>query len=256
VDPPPLGVPPDQPRIWLSSSVVPVGGSNLAAAVINPTDQKLRYGVLGAFERWSGTKWEPAGAWTTSLASWGGFGTIAQGEARVHMIGLSAPAHGLGQVEYFSLPPLPIGWYRVRRRQAWGAMEVVDSAAAPPTLDEQSGTRGSVTVRPPLFPPAGGVAHLSGYGPFEGPAALEGWENGGWHTVTALQTENPLRSSDHGNVQPSAPGDVTVVIPELPIGTYRLVRHHQAVGDLYRVIWITDALSGIRQGGSDGSSAP
>jgi hypothetical protein len=63
-------------------------------------------------------------------------------------------------------------------------------------------------------------------------------------------------SSDHGNVQPSAPGDVTVVIPELPIGTYRLVRHHQAVGDLYRVIWITDALSGIRQEGSDGSSAP
>jgi hypothetical protein len=241
--------------------------------MINPTGQDLRHGVFGAFERWSGAKWEPAGAWTTSLASWGGFGTIAQGEARVHMIGLSAPAHGLGQVEYFSLPPLPIGWYRVRRRQAWGALEVVDRAAAPPTLDEQSGTRGSVTVRPPLLPPAGGVAHLSVQAPrrqglttidddrpfyrgFEGPAVLEGWENGGWHTVTALQTENPLRSSDHGNVRPSAPGDVTVVIPELPIGTYRLVRHHQAVGDLYRVIWITDALSGIRQGGSDGSSAP
>lgn len=245
---------------------MPVGGSNLAAVMINPTEQKLRYGALGAFERWSGESWEPAGAWTMSLASWGGFGTIVQGEARVKMIGLGAPAHGLGQVEYFSLPPLPTGWYRVRRHQAWGALEVVDGAPEPPTLDEQSSTRGSVTVRPPLFPPAGGVAHLTGQAPrrhglttidddrpfyrvFEGPVALERWENGDWRTVTTLQTEDPP--------EPFGLGDkVTVVIPELPVGTYRLVRHHRSVGDLYRVIWITDALSGIEQGGSDGSTAP
>ncbi|HEX3566742.1 MAG TPA: hypothetical protein VHU17_15345 [Acidimicrobiales bacterium] len=239
----------------MSSSVVPVGGSNLAAVVINPTDQKLRYGVAGAFERWSGASWEPAGAWTISLASWGGFGTIVQGEARVKMIGRGSPARGLGSVEYFSLPPLPTGWYRVRRHQAWGAVEVVDGAPEPPTLDEQSGTRGSVTVRPPLFPPAGGVAHLSGQAPrryglttidddrpfyrgFEGPVTLERWQSDGWHTVSTLQTEDPLEPSGHE-------GNVMVVIPELPVGTYRLVRHHRSVGDLYRVIWITAALTGI-----------
>ena len=142
---------------------------------------------------------------------------------------------------------------------------MADDAPAPPTLDEQSSTRGSVTVSPSLFPPAGGVARLTGqasrrhglttmdddrqfYREFEGPVALERWENGDWHTVTALQTEVPSQPSDHGNV--------TVVIPELPVGTYRLVRHHRSVGDLCRVIWITDALSGIEQGGSDGSTAP
>jgi hypothetical protein len=117
--------------VWLSATTVSTTGAELAAAVVNPTESSIDYGALGSFERWNEEAWIRVGSWVTSLDHWGGFPTIApegQGVA-IPAIGISAPAHGIGAVEYFSLPPLPEGVYRVSHSAAaFGIIRVIADA--------------------------------------------------------------------------------------------------------------------------------
>jgi hypothetical protein len=70
---------------------------------------------------------------------------------------------------------------------------------------------------------------------FDGQVALEQWVDGDWHMRKTLD--------GHPSVEPfHNPEEVTIEVPELSLGTYRLVRNHRAVGDFTRVIWVTDSL--------------
>jgi hypothetical protein len=134
----PPAIPSDRAHIWVSSEVVPGKGSDLAAFVINPTDRGLRYGILGASDRWSGGAWEPFGTWTRSLDGWGGFGSFGQPAGPVHMIGLVAEARAIGPGEYFSVPSLQPGWYRIGHGEAHGTFEVTETA---PMTHRSEGSR-------------------------------------------------------------------------------------------------------------------
>lgn len=226
-------------------------GSDLAAFVINPTDRGLRYGVLGTSARWSGGAWEPVGAWTTSLDGWGGFGSFGGPAGPVRTIGLMAEAWGIGPGEYFSVPPLQPGWYRIGHGEAHGTFEVTDTALMTPPLRGQSATGALVTMSPTLFGPSGGPARLSGtprsagittsedYDQFnrgfDPEVMVEHWDDGDWTSLTTIAVPIVPRPTD------GLP-EVQVAVPALPFGTYRLVWRHVEEGELTRVFWIIDSL--------------
>jgi hypothetical protein len=228
-----------------------MSGSDLAAFVINPTDQDLRYGVLGTSSRWSGRAWEPIGAWTTSLDFWGGFGSIGQPAGAVRTIGLIAPAWGVGPGEYFSVQLPQPGWYRIGHGEVYGMFEVTEAAPVTPPLSGQSRTGALVTVSPTLFGPSGGPARLAGTARspgvttsddhrrfnsgFDLEVTLEGWEDGDWTTIGKIAVQTVARPAN--NLE-----ETQIAIPALALGTYRLVWRHLDEGDVTREFWITDSV--------------
>jgi hypothetical protein len=228
-----------------------MSGSNLAAFVINPTDEELRYGLRGTFDHWSGSTWEPAGSWTTSLDFLGGFGSISPDAGVIRTIGLIAPAHGIGPGEYFSVQSQQPGWYRIGHGGAYGMFEVSEAAPVTPPLSGQSATGALVTVSPTLFGPSGGPARLVGTSRspgittsddqhrfnrgFDSSVTLERWADEYWMTVGMIALQTNAEPVDN-------PVEAVVTIPPLPGGTYRLVCRHLEVGNLTRVFWITDSL--------------
>lgn len=133
------GITPGEAWVWLSATTtVSTTGAELAVAVINPAGSSIDYGVLGSFERWNSKGWTRVGSWVTSLDHWGGFPTVAPEGQRVAIpaIGLSAPAHVVGAVEYFSLPPLSEGVYRVSHSAAaFGIIRVTADTPRPVPID-------------------------------------------------------------------------------------------------------------------------
>jgi len=231
-----------------------VKGSDLAAFVINPTDRGLRYGVFGTSDRWSGGVWEPSGAWTTSLDGWGGFGSFGGPPGPVRTIGLTAEARGIGLGEYFSVPPLQPGWYRIGHGEAYGMFEVTETAPMTSPLRGQSKTGPLVTMRPTLFGPSAGTARLSGIlrspsvttsedydqfnRDFDPEVMVEHWEDGDWTSLTTIAVQIVPRPID------GVP-EAQVAVPGLALGTYRLVWHHAEEGDLTRVFWVIDSLPDV-----------
>jgi hypothetical protein len=160
--------------IWLSATIVSTEGAQLAAAIVSTTGSPILYGVSGAFERWSEGTWMREGSWRTSLGGWGGSPAIAplDREVVIPAIGLVAPSHAVGAVEYFSLPPLPEGLYRVSHSAEYpefvGVIQVVPDAplplpidnAHPPTLLVQPTLmQHSQDVRVAALPLSTGVQH-------------------------------------------------------------------------------------------------
>jgi len=47
--------------MWLSATVVPPAGAELASAVVNPTDSEVGYGAQWVVERWDGREWARGG---------------------------------------------------------------------------------------------------------------------------------------------------------------------------------------------------
>jgi hypothetical protein len=239
------------PHIWLSSRVVPPAGADLAAFVINPVSEALHYGSLGTFERWSGSSWEPAGAWTSSRASSGGFGGLFARPPAIPAIRFSAPATGIGDVEYFRVPPLALGSYRVGHAPAYGVFDVSDATPASLDFDDQRSAIALTTARPSLLTPAGGYVRLvtipratgvrtardvrafnSGISPG---VQLEQRSDTGWAVIENLTARVPEGPRGHSD-------EVMVDLPALSPGPYRLVRHHRDAGPLPRIIWVTDEL--------------
>ncbi len=252
---PPVVSSPGASRVWLSDTTVPTSGADLTAAVVNFTGRTINYGVLGTFQHWTGTAWSSDKAWTTSLDQWGGF-PVAGGsmkDAIIPLIGLAAPAHGVGGVQYFSLPALSKGWYRVgypggRDQPAvYGVIHVSPSAARPVPIDNpQSPTmvayptimRASGDVGLVAFPPSHGVVTADDLRQFTQGLApsvtIQRWD-GAWVTLTNLMV--------HGAKPPlSSTAEVAVTLPHLPSGAYRLVRHSTTAGDLARVVWVVGTL--------------
>ena len=245
-----------EPWIWLSATTVPSGGAQLAAAVVNPTEVPFSYGVLGTFEHWSDGRWTRAGSWVTALDHWGSFPEIAPDGRPVIVpaIGLGAPAHGLGPVEYFSLPPLAEGWYRVSHSielpAPYAVIEVVNINAPklvpidnphPPTLLTQPTVmQRSQELRIAALPPSGGVITREEVLQFNRELApaigLHHWNGDGWDFTTML-------AIDDSQPQQRYTGEVVVALPELPKGAYRLDRHSASDGPLARVVWIDGSLS-------------
>lgn len=244
------------PWIWLSATTVSTDGAQLAAVVANPTESPIMYGVLGTFEHWRRGKWTRAGSWVTSLDHWGNFPEIAPDGRPVVVpaIGLGAPGHGLGPVEYFSLPPLAEGWYRVSHSTEspapYAVIEVVSSNAPklvpidnphPPTLLAQPAVmQHSQELRIAALPPSGGVITREDVLAFNRELApsvgLHHWNGDGWAFTTMLAV-------DVSQPQQRYTGEVIVTLPELPTGAYRLVRQSASDGPLARVLWVDSSLS-------------
>lgn len=252
--PPVLSV--DVSQIWLSETTVPTSGANLAAVVVNFTGKAIGYGVLGTFQHWTGTGWSPDEAWVTSLDQWGGFPAAggSMKDAIIPLIGLSAPAHGVGGVQYFSLPALSKGWYRVgypggRDHPAvYGVIHVSPSAAKPVPIDNpRSPTMvayptimsGSRDVGLVALPPSNGLVTADDVRQFNHGLApsvtVQRWDGEAWVTLTTLtvhEANPPLSNTE----------EVAVTLPPLPSGAYRLVRHSRTAGDLARVVWVVGTL--------------
>jgi hypothetical protein len=116
------------------SSVAPdpdVPGSGVVAvfAVLPlPSPEGFVWGVDGVAERWSGSRWSPAGSFAVSLDFWTGAGRVLPpGESPfVPAIALGADDHGFGALGWLDLTGLEPGTYRLvqgRRADAdpgWG----------------------------------------------------------------------------------------------------------------------------------------
>lgn len=246
----------DRPWLWLSALKVPNGTAEMAAAVVNPTDTGMSYGVQGGFDRWTGEVWESAGSWLFSLDQWGGFAdTVSPGEmATIPAIGLSAPPQSMGPVGYFRLHALTSGWYRVgfpRKEQlgTFGVIRVTDTAPVTVPIDNP---------RPPTLLSVPTVMRRSGplrlYGlptnhdglttfddvhrfneAMASSVGLQRWRSGSWETVTSLPVGLAAEPA-------SNPEEVQVILPSLPDGTYRVIRDSPS-GELGRVIWIDHSLT-------------
>jgi hypothetical protein len=244
-----------EPWIWLSATTVPTGGAQLAAAVVNPTDVSFSYGVLGTFEHWSDGRWARAGSWVTALDHWGSFPEIAPDGRQVIVpsIGLGAPAQGSGPVEYFSLPPLAEGWYRIghstQSPAPYAVIEVSSNAPKPvpidnphpPTLLTQPVVmQHSQELGVAALPPSGGVITREDVLQFNRELVssidLYHWDGDGWAFTTMLAV-------DDSQPQQRYTGEVIVALPELPTGAFRLVRQSASVGLLARVLWVDSSLS-------------
>jgi hypothetical protein len=227
----------------------------MAAAVVNPTEAPLLYGVSGTFEHWSGGQWGRAGSWVTSLDHWGGFPEVASNGRPVVVpaIGLSAPGHALGPVGYFSLPSLVEGWYRVSHPTGAAApyalIEVVRSNAqkvlqidnprpptllAHPTVMQRSGE-----LRIAALPPRGGVMTGEDILRFNRELApsvgLYYWDRESWVFMTMLAVDDSQPPQGYT-------GEVIVTLPELSTGAYRIVRQSGSDGPLARVLWVDGSL--------------
>jgi hypothetical protein len=244
-----------EPWIWLSATKVSTEGVQLAAAVVNPAESPIDYGVSGTFERWSENTWIREGTWVTSLDQWGGFPAIRKPLDQpivIPSIGLSSPAHGVGPVEYFSLPPLSEGLYRVGHSatspELFGVIQVVPEAPLPvpienphppnlvahPTLMQHS-----QDVRVAALPLSTGLQHFEDVLRFNrelSPSVgLHQWNGESWVLMTLLDV-------DDSQPQEVFTGEVVVTLPELPTGAYRLVRQNASVTPLARVIWVDSSL--------------
>jgi hypothetical protein len=228
----------------------------LAAAVANTTEAAIHYGVSGTFEQWSDGRWARAGSWVTSLDHWGGFPEVAPDGRPVYVraIGLSAPGYGLGPVEYFSLPPLAAGWYRVSHSAEvpapYAVIEVVQSNALkvlpidnphPPTLvANPTVMRHSGELRVAALPlRESGVISREDVLRFNRELApsvgLYKWNGESWAFMTMLDV-------DDSRPQQGYTGEVLVTLPELSTGPYRIVRQSASDGPLARVLWVDGSL--------------
>jgi hypothetical protein len=235
------------PYVWLSASQVPLSGATVAAVVVNPTGQSVVYGVSGTFERWNGTVWVSGGYWDTTIAGLVGFGSITSRQPVAVSVGLSASAHGVGTVEYFSVPPLPQGWYRVAHtgagdaRVASGILHV--TATAPPPTPISDPAPPTLRATPALLPLSGGAVRLQRVvSPGSNPAplfpqliqrvAFERWTGHVWDPVAILPAEPT----------PAAPAtaisEVTVTVPSEPVGAYRVVANETSGPPVATAIWI------------------
>jgi hypothetical protein len=240
-----------EPWIWLSATTVSSDGAQLASAVANTTEAPILYGVLGIFEHWSDGRWARAGSWLTSLDHWGGFPEIVPDGRQVVVpaIGLHASGNGLGPVEYFSLPPLAEGWYRVGHSAgvsaAYAVIEVVQGTAPkllpidnphPPTLlANPTLMRHSGELRITALPPSGGVITRDDVLRFNrelAPSvALYHWNGQSWAFMTMLAV-------DDSQPQKGYAGESIITLPELSTGAYRIVRQSASEGLLARVLWV------------------
>jgi hypothetical protein len=226
----------------------------MAAAVVNTTGKTISYGVLGTFQRWTGTAWTSPQAWSTSLDQWGGFPVAGGSSVSVFAIGLGAPAHGVGPVQYFSVPALSEGWYRVgypggkTQPVAYGIIRVTPSAPKPVPIDNPQSP--SLIAYPTLvregqdvglvgFPPNQGAQTANEVDEFNHGlstgVAIQRWDGSAWVTFvteTVHQAKLPLSNTY----------EVAVTLPGLPSGTYRLVRHSATAGDVARVVWVVHSL--------------
>jgi hypothetical protein len=243
-----------QPWIWLSATKVATEGAIVAAAVVNPTGSPICYGVSGIFEHWSEGTWIRAGSWVTSLDSWGGIPTIAPPDQKVVIpaIGLNAPPHGVGAVEYFSFPPLSEGLYRVSHsptsREGDGVIQVARGARQPVPIDNPRPP--TLVVRPTLMPhsqdvhvaalpSSTGLQHREDVLRFNRELArsvdLHQWNGETWTLLARLDV-------DDSQPQEGFTGEVVVTLPELSTGAFRLVRQSDSEGPLARVFWVDSSL--------------
>jgi hypothetical protein len=213
---------------------------------MNPSETALLYGVAGTFDRWDGQGFAYFGHWHGSLDQWGGFGEVSHGQFRVRAIGLTAPAHRSGPVEYVSIPPLNTGSYRLGvAGTAFGLLRVTAGAPPAPIVTNPP----TLTAHPVLVPPVVGEVGLVGFPPPTGvqtidqvmqfnhdlvpTTALERLQGDTWVHISTLDVHPPLPPLIH-------PAEVAVTIPALSPGSYRLVRSSPTVGDVYRQIWVIE----------------
>lgn len=250
----PWSVPTGDPSLWLSATTLPSTGTNLAVAVLNPTGIALSYGVLGSLERWGGHGWVSIGTWGGNLDQWGGFGKVIpeSDSASALAIGLSAPVHGVGDVEYVAVPPLKQGWYRLGVDGAFGVLRVDAGPSTAPDVTDPP----TLTANPALLPASGGEVQIVGFPPPTGVQTLAGVmqfnqalapsvilqraEGSSWRAVATLHVHPPS--------QEGYPAAAAVTIPSMPAGSYRLVRHSPSLGDLERQIWLLPKIPGVQLG--------
>jgi hypothetical protein len=245
----PLPTPLDQPHLWLSSTTLPPTGGPLALAMVNPTATAIGYGVAGKVERWSGTGWDIANSWASSLDFWGGFGSFANPneDFAVPAIGLNASAGGAGAIEFVRVPPLEPGFYRLSHDGVGGILTIAEGAPEPPPLQGQVPSAiGLMNVSPALVAPAGGPIVVSAepisidgsqsrdnidafQKSLEPGARIERWDGAAWQAVVAIDTLTAV---------PERPGAVSLTVPALPESMYRVVRHAPK-GDISREFWVT-----------------
>ena len=237
-------------RIWLSETVVPTAGAQLAAAVVNTTGKGMSFGVLGTFERWTGIAWAPNGDWPTSLDQWGGFPVAGGANVGAKLINMGASAHGVGPVQYFSLPALSKGWYRVGysfhyRPPVYGVVRVdpaapksvpIDNPGMPTLVAYPTLMRTSRVIGLVALPSHGGAEEVEFQQQLTTSVTIQRCESEGWMTLASREVHpaNPPLANVH---------QVAVTLPDdLPSGAYRLLRHSPTAGDLARVVWIDHSL--------------
>jgi hypothetical protein len=241
------------PHLWMNARVVPAAGGPIAFAVVVPPGSGTAVtsgGVAGTLERLEGSQWKIAGQFGASLDFWGGFGSVVGpgDELAVPAIGLSAPAEGVGVLEFVMLPKLEPGRYRLRSGEVTGEFDVrSDAPALPPLKGQERGGLGLLAVSPALMSTTGGpititpnvgssIEELNEFTRDLGSEAdVERWTDTGWrpeHTYPV--TPAPISNSS----------SVAITLPALAEGMYRVVRHHPR-GDLSREFWVTSELDAV-----------
>lgn len=246
--------------MWLSATVVPPAGAELASAVVNPTDSEIGYGAQWVVERWDGREWARGGTWTFSLDQWGGFplvgGPLAtSSNLAVPAIRLVAGPDAIGPVQYFTMAPMSEGRYRVGfprndGTRIFGEIRVVGDAPSPVPVENPR--HPMLLVSPTIMRNSreirlyGLPEHRDGHTSFDdvhrfnqGMATsitLQRWDGGAWDVVTRLPVgpaPEPLHNAE----------EVAVSLPHLSSGAYRITRGSPS-GDVVRVIWIDESLVG------------
>jgi hypothetical protein len=241
------------PHLWMNTRVVPTAGGPIAFAIVVPPGSGPAVtsgGVSGTLERLDRSQWKIVGQFGASLDFWGGFGSVVgpDDELAVPAIGISAPAQGVGSLEFVTLPTLEPGRYRLRSGEVTGEFDVrSDAPALPPLKGQERGGLGLLGVSPALMPTTGGpimitpnvgssMEELNEFiRDLSAEADVERWTDTGWrpeHTYPV--TPAPISNSS----------SVAITLPGLPEGMYRVVRHHPR-GDLTREFWVTSELDAV-----------
>lgn len=236
--PPPSGYEDSGYTLWLSASVVPSGGADVAAVLVNRGGPEAMFGVAADLDRWDVDRWVPHRWVGLCLDHWFCTAQLEDpaGDHAVRSIGLSATPGSPGAVERFRAEGLDPGWYRLRQEAnegfvAAGVFEVSENAPQPAPLDDTSAPSSSVSpilvpstgaeVRlTPLMPPVVGMSSAEdldeAIAGLSETAAVERWEGRAWVPVTTVVLSAVS--------EPPGSADRVAQIPSLLPGDYRLVR--------------------------------
>lgn len=258
VAPTPTSIDPPAPdggpfRVWLSESVVPAAGADVAVMLIGPpaTESSPRetFGVGAQLDRWDGTQWQPHRWVRLCMDFWhcvGSLHLINEEGFGIEDIGIEVGASGTGSTTYLRLEGLDPGWYRLQQTsvagvQANGVFEVVaadapvvpvgprdvDTIAPDRTLLTEADRTVLIRREPATTQPDDSPAYDLGE-----TVDLETWTGQSWDPVTAIALvpapeEDAYRSTYRAE------------LPPLDVGAYRLVDRNQP-GEAQAVLWITD----------------
>jgi len=245
-------------RLWLSTSELPPDGGAIVMCLINSTNTEFRTGLGGRFEVADGPVWAFFGSFSARPAYWNSLGTVWIGphSGMSPAIGFAARPGEIGQAEYLMVPALEPNRYRFSHqdgpgspvgpdgevRKAHGEFEVSESAPAPVPIENKVAAGGGMSAHPLLLPPSGGQISIEGFSSRGGVHqvlrvgfSLQPWADGKWGAPSLSLTPRQLTEYPFG---------LAVDFPPLPVGAFRISCKRPDLGEIGRVVWVVEGLSG------------